>query len=149
VQSLPSLPSHKDAGNSKINDLSSGVPMPSMSNTNKSPLSSRNQRVIGKTMGSKKPIKSTFEVHRNDSVIELLESKPLLKNASIPQLAPIKNLMEDETFKVDLRSKTPNKKKVDNPNQMVAIRSELNHIENKINVYQKNVTKISDAYSHA
>jgi hypothetical protein len=57
--------------------------------------------------------------------------------------------MEDETFKVDLRSKTPNKKKVDNPNQMVAIRSELNHIENKINVYQKNVTKISDAYSHA
>jgi hypothetical protein len=40
--------------------------------------------------------KSTFEVHANDPVIELMESKTLTKNASIPQLAPIKKLEYDD-----------------------------------------------------
>ena len=73
--------------------------MPSVPNTNRSPINGRKYERMGKAMRVKlnKPIKSTFEVHRNDSVIELLESKSLNKNASIPILAPIKNLIDEET----------------------------------------------------
>jgi hypothetical protein len=106
---------------------------------------------ITKILGTKfqKPLKSTFEVHRNDSVIELMESKTLTKNQSIPQLAPLKTLADDETSQMGKTSKTPQRKRVENQNQMASMRNELNDIEKKINSYQNNVTKISDAYNEA